>query len=74
MILDQPNSDDARMYDLSFMYTTRCDLTCAFCMYNSGPETDDAIDLEKLRSWLATVDMNRIASFGAYGGEVGVAL
>ena len=74
MILDQPNSDDPNMYDLSFIYTKRCDLRCAFCMYSSGPEVDDAIDLSLLEGWLDTVDMGRVASFGLYGGEVGVDL
>lgn len=34
----------------------------------------DAINIGQLRDWLTTVDMSRIASFGAYGGEVGIAL
>ena len=66
------SSDNKNNYDLSFMYTTRCDLSCSFCMYNSSPEVRDAIDLDKLKKWLDTVDMNRIASFGVYGGEVSV--
>lgn len=74
MILDQPNSDSPKMYDLSFMYTKRCDLSCPFCMYSSSPDTEGTINLDELKAWLDTVDMNRIASFGVYGGEVGVDL
>jgi hypothetical protein len=67
-------SNNPKMYDLSFMYTKRCDLTCPFCMYNSGPDVNDRLDLQALRNWLTTVDMSRIASFGAYGGEPAVDL
>jgi hypothetical protein len=74
VVLNQSNSDNPLMYDLSFMYTKRCDLRCSFCMYNSGPEVTENLDLEKLRAWLATVDMSKIASFGVYGGEVSVAI
>lgn len=74
VVLNQSNSDNPLMYDLSFMYTKRCDLRCSFCMYNSGPEVTENIDLEKLREWLDTVYFGLIASFGVYGGEVSVAL
>lgn len=62
------------MYDIGFMYTRRCDLSCAFCMYESGPDVHDAIDLGLLASWLETVPRDRVNSFGVYGGEVGVDL
>ena len=74
MQLNQPNSDDDTMFDLSFMYTKRCDLTCPFCMYSSSPDVNDALDLKALKDWLGTVDYDQIASFGVYGGEVGVDL
>ena len=73
-VLNQPNSDNSQCYDLSFMYTRRCNLHCSFCMYDSGPEVDDVLDLDKLVPWLHTVDSNRIASFGLYGGEPSVDL
>jgi hypothetical protein len=60
------------MYDLSFIYTMRCDLECPFCMYNSSPASIGSINLSSLAGWLKTVDMGRIASFGVYGGEVSV--
>ena len=72
MVLDQPNSNNPLMYDLSFIYTKRCDLECSFCMYNSSPIAIGNIDLPQLEGWLKTVDMQRIASFGIYGGEVSV--
>jgi hypothetical protein len=62
------------MYDLSFIYSKRCDLRCPFCMYSSGPEVTGTLDLVKLERWLETVDMSRIASFGFYGGEVSIEL
>ena len=74
VVLNQNKSDDPTMYDLSFMYTKKCDLTCAFCMYSSSPKVGDAMDLAALWGWLETVDFDRVASFGAYGGEVGIAL
>lgn len=70
--LNQPNSNDPNFYDLSFMYSKRCDLSCPFCMYSSSPETEGSIDLLALSRWLETVDYDRIASFGVYGGEVGM--
>jgi hypothetical protein len=68
-VLNQPNSDNPQCYDLSFMFTRRCNLRCPFCMYDSGPEVTDELDLDKLKTWLVTVDPNRIASLGLYGGE-----
>jgi hypothetical protein len=38
-------------------------------MYSSGPELTETIDLYALGAWLETVDPNKIASFGIYGGE-----
>src|ERR1035441_6533709 len=73
-VLDQPNSDNPRFYDLSFMYTKRCDIECPFCMYNSGPDVHDSMDLIALERWLSTVNPNLIARFGVYGGEPGVDL
>jgi sulfatase maturation enzyme AslB (radical SAM superfamily) len=37
VVLSQRGSDDPKMYDLSFMYTKRCNLSCSFCMYNKWP-------------------------------------
>jgi len=74
MQLNQKGSDNPNMFDLSFIYTKRCDLECPFCMYSSGPDVNDSIDLDALAKWLGTVDMEHIASFGLYGGEVGIAL
>lgn len=68
------NSDNSNKYDLSFMYTKKCDLFCSFCMYESGPDINDALDINKLGQWLGTVDPSLIASFGVYGGEVGIDL
>jgi len=74
VVLNQSNSDNPKMYDLSFMYTKRCNLSCSFCMYSSGPEVKGNLDLEKLRKWLDTISFELIASFGVYGGEVSIAL
>jgi len=73
-ILEQPNSDNQLMYDLSFMYTKRCDLECPFCMYSSNPRITETLDLNQLHWWLKSVRYPKIASLGAYGGEVGVDL
>ena len=73
-VLDQPGSENPRRYDLSFMYTKRCDLLCPFCMYSSGPQVTGELDLQRLADWLRTVDPSLIASFGVYGGEPGVDL
>jgi len=74
VVLNQQNSENPRMYDLSFMYTLRCDLKCPFCMYDSGPDVWDSMNMPMLDNWLWTVDPNLIASFGLYGGEPGVDL
>jgi organic radical activating enzyme len=73
-VLNQPGSDNPRNFDLSFMATLRCNLRCSFCMYNSGPEVNDQLDLALLERWLRTVDPTRISSFGLYGGEPSVDL
>lgn len=60
------------LYDLSFMYTRRCDLMCPFCMYSSSPEVNDALDLNLLQAFLGTVNFSMIRSCGLYGGEPAV--
>lgn len=72
--LNQNNSNNPLMYDLSFMYSLKCNLTCSFCMYNCHPNNDEVLDLDKLSSWIKTIDMNKIASFGIYGGEPSILL
>lgn len=67
--LNQTGSDDSNKYDLSFMFSKKCNLSCSFCHYESGPDVQDKLDFLKLADWLETVDINRIASFGIYGGE-----
>lgn len=70
--LKQRGSTDPLKFDLTFMYTERCDLDCPFCMYESGPDVQGVLDLDLLEKWLRTMNYDRIASFGAYGGEVSV--
>lgn len=72
--LNQHGSDDPTQYDLSFIYTKRCNLQCSFCMYDSGPDNTQTLDIEQLAQWLGTVDMSRIASFGVCGGEPSIAM
>ena len=72
--LNQSNSDNPLMYDLCFMYSLKCDLTCSFCMYNCHPGIDEVLSLDKLSVWLKTVDTSKIASFGVYGGEPSILL
>lgn len=62
------------LYDLSFLYTRRCDLECPFCMYDSSPRVDDALDLPQLERFLRTVDFELVHACGFYGGEPAVAL
>ncbi len=67
MVLARPAGRDK--YDLSFMYSKHCDLACPFCMYNSSPNVDDAVDLDELLQFITTIDFSMINSFGFYGGE-----
>lgn len=72
-----PNPDSSfgrEVYDLSFIYTYRCDLECPFCMYNSSPRIVKTLDINKLKTFLNTVNFNLIRSFGFYGGEIFVDL
>ncbi len=64
-----PDSLDSKKYDLSFMLTRRCNLSCSFCMYECGPKVNDYLNLALLEDWLTTVDIKKITSFGIYGGE-----
>lgn len=74
VVLNQHGSDDPSNYDLSFIYSKQCNLSCSFCMYEGGPSKTEVLDIERLACWLGTVDMNRIASFGVYGGEPSINL
>lgn len=65
----EADQQDHRMYDLSFMVSKHCDLSCSFCMYSSGPKVNDLLDFQKLRSFLKTVRYGYINAFGIYGGE-----
>lgn len=56
------------------MYTTKCDLTCSFCMYNSGPDINNNLDKNKLQNWLSTIDSKKISHLGIYGGEPNIAM
>jgi len=62
-------------FDLSFQYSNECDLHCSFCMYSCGPEVKDRLDLDKLKSFIKTIDFGKcINSIGLYGGEVSLHL
>ena len=56
------------------MVTRQCDLECPFCMYDSSPRIHDRLDPGLARSFIGSLDMERINSFGFYGGEPAVAL
>lgn len=58
-----------RLYDLSFMYSKHCDLSCSFCMYSSGPQVHDKLDLNRFHGWMKGVRWDRINAIGIYGGE-----
>jgi hypothetical protein len=64
-----PEYREGQMFDLSFMYSKQCDLSCSFCMYSSGPQVYDRMDLQKFRSWMKTVRWGLINGIGIYGGE-----
>lgn len=67
---DRPPEYQAdQMFDLSFIYSKQCDLSCSFCMYSSGPQVYDCMDLQKHRSWMKTVRWSMINGIGIYGGE-----
>ncbi len=72
--LNQADSHNPLMYDLSFMYSLRCNLKCSFCMYTCYPDIDEILNLNKLAIWIKTIDMDKIASFGIYGGEPSILL
>ncbi len=57
------------MYDMSFMVSKHCDLKCTFCMYSSGPNVIDLIDMQQFHTWMKTVRWGFINSVGMYGGE-----
>ena len=63
-----------RFFDVSFMVTRQCDLECPFCMYDSSPRIHDRLDPSLARSFIASLALERINSFGFYGGEPAVAL
>jgi len=60
--------------DLSFMPSLQCDLECGHCMYDSSPFNLAALDLDKTRQFVETVDWQRINACGFYGGEPGIKL
>jgi len=43
-------------------------------MYSSGPDVAENLDIKQLAVWLGTVEMDRIAIFGVYGGEPSIDL
>jgi molybdenum cofactor biosynthesis enzyme MoaA len=57
--------DASDQVDLSFMVSKFCDLRCTFCMYSSGPEVEDHVDMAALRRFIATVDHQKIVSVKA---------
>jgi hypothetical protein len=59
----------SNLFDLSFLYSRECNLRCPFCMYSSGPEVKDRLSLSALYDFIQTIPMDRINSFGFYGGE-----
>ncbi len=69
MVLVRPAGREK--YDLSFMYSNRCDLECPFCMYSSSPnvEAENVLALNELLQFITTIDFSMINSFGFYGGE-----
>jgi len=60
--------------DFSFIPSLQCDLECTFCMYGGGPVNKLELNLDHARQFLATIDWNRISSWGFYGGEISIAL
>lgn len=61
-------------YDVSFMVTRQCDLECPFCMYDSSPRVKDRLDIGVAKAFVASLEMERVNSFGFYGGEPAVAM
>jgi hypothetical protein len=63
-----------RKIDLSIIPSLDCNIACPFCMYDSGHHQKEMLDIDKTRSFLKTVDWNRINSCGFYGGEISINL
>lgn len=54
--------------DLSIMYSRNCNLSCDHCMYDSGPDIQDHIDMDLLSAFIGTIN-NNVSTIGYYGGE-----
>lgn len=55
--------------DLAIMPSLECDLKCSFCMYDASPEKTGMLRSNCLRTFMDTVEWERINSVGFYGGE-----
>ncbi len=64
-----PDGKNQRGIDFSIMPTLECNLQCSFCMYDCSPFERMRIDLVKLERFLNSIPLERINSFGLYGGE-----
>lgn len=60
--------------DFSIMPSLECNLRCSFCMYDCCPERKQQIDLKALESFLSTIPLELINSYGLYGGEPSINL
>ncbi|MBN1585023.1 hypothetical protein JW899_01515 [Candidatus Uhrbacteria bacterium] len=63
-------TESEKAVDFSFMPSLKCNLSCAHCMYEAAPENESVLDFNRAKEFVATIDLNRINSFGFYGGEI----
>jgi len=60
---------DLNKIDFSFIPSLRCNLRCSFCMYDASPDNDLELSFTNVKTWLNTVEWDKIGSWGFYGGE-----
>jgi len=64
---------DGTKFDISFIVTHKCDQKCWFCMYECSPDSNSFLDYNIAKEFIESIDLDRVSSFGFYGGEPFVA-
>ena len=74
MVRTTKDQIDLEHVDFSFIPSLRCNLSCSFCMYCAGPDVQMVLDLGATRRFMKTVEWDRVAGWGLYGGEPSIDL
>ncbi len=60
---------EINFYNVTFIYTFKCNIQCAHCLYECGPQREEKLSVDAVKNSLKSLKKLEINNFTLTGGE-----